>query len=329
MGRKPGRLIDNNQVFILKQDSIGRQLEGPISGRRIPEELFRVDRGLDRRSKGQSLRRNSCPTLIHVDNARHDEFPRLGFRDSPAKLFRQPIGQDLIKRLVNVSACHADFEFSVCHGAVYFPSSSVMARSILIATNNAHKVEEFREAFAQFGAAPIELVTPQTLGLVLDPDETAETYLDNARIKARAFHRLVGNRPDLWVMADDSGLEVDALDGRPGIHSARFHKNAPNHDGCAALLHALKDVPEIRRSARFHAVVVLMEPGGEEHVFEGICEGAIGSEKRGTGGFGFDPVFRVTGDTRHLAELSSEEKHRISHRGKATEQIAAFLNSIP
>ena len=203
-----------------------------------------------------------------------------------------------------------------------------MALTILIATNNAHKVQEFQEIFAQFGAVGIELVTPQNLNLMLDPEETAETYLDNARIKARAFHGLVTGRPDLYVMADDSGLEVDALGGKPGIHSARFHKNAPNRDGSAALLDALKDVPEGRRTARFRAVVVLIEPAGKEHVFEGLCEGAIGFEKRGTGGFGFDPVFRVNGNTRHLAELASEEKHRISHRGKAAQGLMEFLHPI-
>ena len=188
-------------------------------------------------------------------------------------------------------------------------------------------MEEFQEAFAQFGAAGIELITPHALGLMLDPDETAATYLDNARIKARAFHRFVVHRPDLWVMADDSGLEVDALGGRPGIHSARFHKSAPNRDGCAALLAAMKDVPQGVRTARFRAVLVLIEPRGEEHLFEGLCEGAIAFEKRGTEGFGFDPVFQVAGDTRHLAELSSEEKHRISHRGKAVQGVLSFLKN--
>jgi XTP/dITP diphosphohydrolase len=199
------------------------------------------------------------------------------------------------------------------------------AKSILIASNNAHKLEEFREIFSQFGAADIELVTPRALGLDLDPDETAETYIGNARIKARAFHNLVAGA--LWVMADDSGLEVDALDGKPGVRSARYHKSAPDNDGCAALLEALKEQPHPHRTARFRAVIVLLAPSGEEKVFEGLCEGSIGFEKRGSGGFGFDPVFRVAGDTRHMAELSSEEKHRVSHRGLATQQMIDFLKT--
>ena len=199
-----------------------------------------------------------------------------------------------------------------------------MKHSILLASNNAHKLQEFREIFDQFEATDVELLTPQTLGLALDPDENGETYLDNARIKARAFHDIAR---DYWVLADDSGLEVDALAGRPGIHSARFHRTAPNRDGCAALLQAMAGVPEDLRTARFRAVIVLLAPDGVEHAFEGVCEGSIGLDKRGSGGFGFDPVFRVGGDTRHLAELSAEEKHQISHRGKAGRQVIAFLGS--
>jgi XTP/dITP diphosphohydrolase len=208
----------------------------------------------------------------------------------------------------------------------------MMSTSILIASNNAHKLQEFREIFRQFGAGHIELLTPKALGLTLDPDETAETYLGNARIKARAFHDLLhqggaeARRSDLWVMADDSGLEVDALGGAPGVRSARYHKAAPHGDGCAALLGAMADQPENRRAARFRAVIALIAPDGEERAFEGICEGSIGFEKRGSGGFGFDPVFRIAGDTRHMAELPSDEKHRVSHRGLAGQQVIAFLS---
>jgi XTP/dITP diphosphohydrolase len=202
---------------------------------------------------------------------------------------------------------------------------SLRANSILIASNNAHKLQEFREIFSQHGVSGIQLLTPEALGLLLDPEETANTYLGNARIKARAFQDIAR---DLWVMADDSGLEVDALGGAPGIHSARYHKTAPGNDGCAALLRAMATVPEDRRTARFRAVIVLIEPGGGEHAFEGVCEGSIGFDQRGSEGFGFDPVFRVDGDTRHLAQLSADEKHRISHRGRAAEQVIEFLRLL-
>jgi XTP/dITP diphosphohydrolase len=194
--------------------------------------------------------------------------------------------------------------------------------SILIASNNPHKLQEFREIFVQFGAAEISLLMPDALGIKLDPPETAKTYLGNARIKANAFHRAAS---DIWVLADDSGLEVDALHGAPGIHSARYHKNAPGGDGCAALLLALADVPEGNRTARFRALIVLIAPSGEENIFEGVCEGSIGFDRRVSVGFGFDPVFRVAGDARHMAELPADEKHRVSHRGLAAQQVISFL----
>src|SRR5262245_36979186 len=202
-----------------------------------------------------------------------------------------------------------------------------MARSILIASNNSHKLQEFEEIFAQHGASDTKLLTPQELDLALDPDETGKTYLENALIKARAFHRAIQDPEQVWVLADDSGLEVDALAGGPGIRSARYHKAAPNNDGCTALLKAMTGVREDRRTARFRAVIAVVAPDGTEHAFEGVCEGSIGFEKRGSGGFGFDPVFRVGADSRHLAQLSAAEKHRISHRGLAAQRVIDFLRS--
>ena len=204
-----------------------------------------------------------------------------------------------------------------------------MAPKILVASNNAHKLQEFREIFRQFGAGDVELVTPRSFGIDLDPDEASNTYVGNARIKARAFHQAISPvAPDLWVMADDSGLEVDALNGAPGVRSARYHRAAPNQDGCTRLLRELASVPEQQRSARFRAVIVLITPGGEEHTFQGVCEGSIGFDQRGSGGFGFDPVFRVAGDSRHLAELSANEKHQVSHRGVAARQVISKLANI-
>lgn len=199
-----------------------------------------------------------------------------------------------------------------------------MTIDVLIASNNAHKLQEMREIFALAGAGDsIRLHTPNELGLSLDPDETADTYAGNAQIKAREFAQAVRGR-GLWVMADDSGLEVDALDGRPGVKSARYHKAAPNGDGCAALLLEMAGVPEAQRAARFHCVITLISPAGDEQTFHGICEGRIGHAKRGENGFGFDPVF-VTQSGAGMAELSSTDKHRISHRGVAARKVAAHL----
>jgi XTP/dITP diphosphohydrolase len=200
-----------------------------------------------------------------------------------------------------------------------------MTIDVLIASNNAHKLQEMREIFELAGAgAVIRLHTPNELGLALDPDETADTYIGNAQIKAREFAEVVKGHDSLWVMADDSGLEVDALDGRPGVKSARYHKAAPNGDGCTALVVEMAGVPPAQRTARFHCVITLISPAGEETTFHGICEGSIGYEKRGQNGFGFDPVF-VTQSGVGMAEMSSTEKHQISHRGVAARKAAAHF----
>ncbi|MCL5994928.1 MAG: non-canonical purine NTP pyrophosphatase [Chloroflexi bacterium] len=211
-----------------------------------------------------------------------------------------------------------------------------MTLPILIASNNAHKHGELREIFAAVGGAvPVELVAPRDMGIDIDPDENADSYAGNARLKARAFAQVLfaqvlrqktaTETAETWVIADDSGLEVDALNGRPGIHSARYHKQAPGGDGCAELLRELQSVPDDRRTARFQCAIVLIAPDGSEHTFTGTCEGSIAHEKRGVGGFGFDPVFLVPGGAHTMAELSPREKHHISHRGVAARQVLAFL----
>ncbi|MCX6020007.1 MAG: non-canonical purine NTP pyrophosphatase [Chloroflexi bacterium] len=201
---------------------------------------------------------------------------------------------------------------------------------ILIATNNAHKLQEFGEIFALAGAGTIKLITPRELGLALDPEENAATYVGNARIKARAFRQALrdsGARAAsiTWVLADDSGLEVDALDGRPGLRSARYHKDAPHGDGCVALLRELANVPDTARTARFRALLVAVSlVNNSEYAFEGVCLGAIAHEKRGVGGFGFDPVF-LTDGVRTMSEITSHEKHVVSHRGLAARRMIEAL----
>jgi len=202
-----------------------------------------------------------------------------------------------------------------------------MSRTVVVASNNPHKLQELREIFALSGLRDARLISPRDIGLMCDPDETGETYLDNALIKGRAVadaYRQSGRADEIWVLADDSGLEVDALGGRPGIHSARYHRAAPEGDGCAALLREMADVPEAHRSARFRCVLVLIAPDGQEQAFEGVCEGRIARDRRGEHGFGFDPVFLVD-DGRTMAELPAVEKHRISHRGVAGRRAAEFL----
>lgn len=191
-------------------------------------------------------------------------------------------------------------------------------QSILLATNNPGKVAEFQRLLAGSG---YEAVTPAELGIALEVDEPGETYEENALLKARAFAE-AGN---CLALADDSGIEVDALSGRPGVRSARYGDPSLDDRGRVELmLRELASVPEEARGATYRAVVALAWPGGEARCFEGSQRGAIGRELRGTNGFGYDPIF-VTPDGRTNAELSATEKDAISHRGAAVRAAVQYL----
>jgi XTP/dITP diphosphohydrolase len=157
----------------------------------------------------------------------------------------------------------------------------------------------------------------------VDVPEDGDTYLDNATQKALAYAKASG----LLTLADDSGLEVDSLGGAPGIHSARY---APGHDvdRLEALLARLEDVPPEQRTGRFRCVVVIASPDGETHSAEGVCEGWITSEPVGRGGFGYDPIFFLPEYNRTMAQLSQEEKNRVSHRGRAVEAALPILRRL-
>lgn len=191
---------------------------------------------------------------------------------------------------------------------------------LLLATNNPGKVREFKRLLDDI---PYDVVTPADLGIALEPEEHGATYDENAAAKARAFAQAGG----CLALADDSGIEVDALGGDPGPRSARF--GGPGLDDAGRtrlLLEKMAGVPEGRRGARYRAVVAVADPGGHVELFEGVFEGRIGYECRGTRGFGYDPVF-VTADGRTAAELSDKEKDAISHRGQAMQAAAEYLRS--
>lgn len=192
-------------------------------------------------------------------------------------------------------------------------------RRLLLATNNPGKVRELRRLLAD---SQFELLTPGELGIELEVEETGATYGENAALKARAFAG-AGKCP---ALADDSGIEVDALGGRPGMYSARYGGQELDDIGrTALLLNELEEVLPPGRTARYRAVVALAWPGGgEPRLFEAVQEGSIGFEPRGRRGFGYDPVFLVD-DHRTQAEISDEEKDVISHRGKAVRAVAAWL----
>ncbi|OJF16352.1 MAG: non-canonical purine NTP pyrophosphatase [Bacillaceae bacterium G1] len=189
-------------------------------------------------------------------------------------------------------------------------------KTVIIATRNPGKLKEFQAFFGQFGW--------KVQGLNDFPDvpeivEDGRTFEENARKKAEALFDWT-KRP---VLADDSGLEVDALDGRPGVYSARYAgEGATDGQNIAKLLAELQGVPAGRRQARFRCVLVFILDEGRQLVAEGTCEGIILEKPRGDGGFGYDPVFFVPALGKTMAELSAEEKNRISHRGAALRQLA-------
>jgi len=187
---------------------------------------------------------------------------------------------------------------------------------LLVATNNPGKVREYEELLA---GLPFEITYPAQEGLDLEVDETGETFEANARLKAAAFAQASG----LPTLADDSGLEVDALGGAPGVYSARYAgPGSTDTDRYRKLLAALLGVPDEQRTARFRCVVALALPNGIVRTGEGRVEGRIGTEPRGDNGFGYDPVFIVSGrGGLTMAELPASEKNRISHRARAVQAL--------
>ncbi|MBR6618347.1 MAG: RdgB/HAM1 family non-canonical purine NTP pyrophosphatase [Oscillospiraceae bacterium] len=186
-------------------------------------------------------------------------------------------------------------------------------RKIVLATNNKNKLREVREILTPLG---ITVLSQQEAGTSVNPEENGTTFAANAEIKARAVHAETG----LPVIADDSGLCVDALDGAPGVYSARF---APEGEVCDKLLSVMAEVPQEQRNAKFVSAIALIDEYGSLTVCEGECHGMIGYEKRGTNGFGYDPVF-MYGD-RSFAELSADEKNAVSHRANALKKLYDVL----
>lgn len=191
-------------------------------------------------------------------------------------------------------------------------------RSLVLATGNPGKVREFRRLLDGSG---YRVLTPAEAGVAVDVVEDGATYAANAAKKARAVARAAGT----LALADDSGIEVDALGGRPGMYSARYGTPDLDDDGrTALLLRELAGTPPARRTARYRAVVALAWPDGRTELFEGTMEGQIAEQPRGERGFGYDPVFLVA-DGRTAAELDDAEKDAISHRGQAVRAAVAWL----
>lgn len=188
---------------------------------------------------------------------------------------------------------------------------------LILASNNQHKLAEFSRVLRPLG---IEVISQSQAGIYLEVEETGETFEENARLKAEAIFARTGTP----VVADDSGLEVDALDNAPGVYSARYGGEGLTDVGrYNKLLEALADVPDEKRGARFVCVLHYIDGAGEHHSLRGECPGKIGYAPRGENGFGYDPVFMV--GEKSFSELSPAEKDAISHRGRALELFVELL----
>jgi len=190
---------------------------------------------------------------------------------------------------------------------------------LLIATHNQGKKAEYAGLLR---GLELELTTLDEVGIVHDVEENGATYQENALLKARAYAQISG----LLTLADDSGLEVDALGGAPGVRTARYAgQGAGDRERYELLLRNMQHVPDAQRTARFRCVIALAWPGGRTEVVEGTCEGSITHEPRGSHGFGYDPVFYVPEYGCTMAELPAEVKNRISHRARAAQAARAVL----
>ncbi|GAA0333715.1 XTP/dITP diphosphatase [Bacillus carboniphilus] len=195
-----------------------------------------------------------------------------------------------------------------------------MKRKVVIATQNKGKAKEFESLFSSFN---FEVVTLLDLPEAIDIVEDGSTFEENATIKSET----IANKFDCIAIGDDSGLIVDFLNGKPGIYSARYAGEEKNDEAnLQKVLHELEGVPSEERTARFYCALAFSAPGIKTKTVSGTCEGKILTEKRGSEGFGYDPIFYVEDLGKSLAELSKEEKNQISHRGNAIKKLAAVID---
>ena len=184
-------------------------------------------------------------------------------------------------------------------------------KKFIVATKNKGKLKEIQEILSKF---PFKVLSMSDEGIEIDIEEYGTTFEENALIKAREVHNMTGE----IVMADDSGLEVDYLNGAPGVYSARFAgEQASDEEKNNKLLELLKDVPYEDRKARFVCAIAVVLSNGEEFIVKGICEGYIGFKPEGKNGFGYDPLFFMPEFNITTAQMEPDKKHEISHRGKA------------
>ncbi len=195
-------------------------------------------------------------------------------------------------------------------------------KKLVLATRNRGKMEELKMVLTHL---PLQIVSLLDYPDLPHVEETGQTFAENALLKAETICRLTGE----MTLADDSGLEVDCLDGRPGVYSARFSgAGATDEANNARLLASLKDVPPARRGARFVCIMALALPGEKARIVEGTCEGKIATNPRGSRGFGYDPLFQPGEAEYTFAQMEAAAKNRISHRGQALEKVRVLLEEL-
>ena len=194
-------------------------------------------------------------------------------------------------------------------------------RKLLIATHNQGKLREYRELLADL---PLEVVSLAEQGITYEVPETGESFAENAVLKALDYAEMSG----LWTWADDSGLEIDALEGEPGILSARYGGLDSDEARYRLVLERMGDVPTTQRTARFRCTVAIALPDGDAFTAMGTIEGLIALEPRGSNGFGYDPIFVIENSDLTMAEISSELKNAISHRSKAARTARRMLQTL-
>ncbi|UCG54976.1 MAG: RdgB/HAM1 family non-canonical purine NTP pyrophosphatase [Dehalococcoidia bacterium] len=193
---------------------------------------------------------------------------------------------------------------------------------LLLATGNKHKLNELKSLFQDI---PYELISPSEIGIHIRIDENGSSFHENAKLKAIAF----ASSSYILSLADDSGLEVDALSGKPGVLSARYAGlGATDTERIDFLLSNLKDIPEVKRQAIFKCVIAIASPEGKVKFFSGECQGIIKFEPIGDGGFGYDPIFYLPHIGKTMAELTQHEKNTISHRGLAAAKARTYLLNL-
>jgi XTP/dITP diphosphohydrolase len=195
--------------------------------------------------------------------------------------------------------------------------------TLLVATSNLHKLEEFRDIFSDL---PLRLLSLSDIQLAVDVEEIGSTFAENAALKARAYAQM----SHMLTLADDSGLEIDALEGAPGVHSARYLGGGTSYEErFRVILEQLTGLPLDQRSARFRCVIALAEPSENVRMVEGVVEGVIADRPRGTHGFGYDPIFFLPELGKTFAELEPVDKNRISHRALAAQSARKLLEIWP